>query len=152
MEIRIKLSRELSFALTLSEDILGSVPDLSSLDLVAVDTKSAMVFVFWLLLATSSAIIEDYRTYRNESISFYEVASLSAGDPGRRVHRTEIPVNRRAAPIDRAPDLMIAVIEPLGVELDIVLASDIYSSNYKEFLIKTDGSMIRAREGLPTCM
>lgn len=111
-----------------------------------------MMFVFWLLPATASAMLEDYRAYRNESITFFEVSSLPAGDPGRRVHRTAIPVNRRAAPIHRAPERMIAIIEPLGVELDIVLAHDIYSPTYKEYSIKADGSMAQAREGLPTCM
>lgn len=99
-----------------------------------------------LLLSSASALLDDYSSYKNESISFY----VPVEGPSRELRR--MAVNRRSAPVEHGNDHLVAYVQPLGVELRLDQAHELYSPTYKEFSIGPDGTLAEVRGGPPPCM
>lgn len=103
------------------------------------------------VLRSSLALLADYSAYTNESISFYVPADES-GDARRLSALSPMKVTRRGAPVDQGSERMIAYVNPLGVELELHQARDLFSSEYKEIVVDEDGSTNVVRDTPSPCM
>lgn len=115
-------------------------------------TKTAMLLLMMMMTtAIASSLLEDFETYANGTIEFYVPVEETVD--GRRLSSLHpLSVNRRGAPEVKGFERMIAYVEPLGVQLHLDQAHDLFTPGYKEFAVEDDGSMTVLRDQPGLCM